>query len=264
MSVKLAQKDWILISAYLDGRLSLEHTAQLENRRKADASFNQACREMAYTRTLLRSLPSKRSPRNFTLSSDYAVKRVKKWGMHSYFGLASATAAFAVVAVFAWSNLFSFRASAAPEAMLAAPAAEFAMDEATGSAEENGGMPMIITWNNPSQAYGMGGGGGADSSVYSPKAVITEGQAVTLEQTSPLTTTATESPQAADAASGNSDLSTLILGLPEPGSEGEVITRDMSEPQAARATLPASTLWMIGLGAAALVSGALSIILRRR
>ena len=262
MSVKLAQKDWILISAYLDGRLSSEHAAQVETRRKSDSTFDQACREMAYTCKLLKSIPSKRAPRNFTLSSQYALKKAKKWGVHSYFGLASATAAFAVVAIFAWSSLFSFRAKAAPEAMLAAPAAEFAMDEATGSADVNGGMPMIITWNNPGTAYGRGGGG--DSSALAPKAVITESESVMVEEAAPLTMTVTESPKAVETGTGESDFSTLILGLPEPGSEGEVITRETVSSEAARPALPASTWWMIGLGVAALVSGVLALILRRR
>lgn len=265
MSVKLAQKDWILISAYLDGRLSSEHAAQVDARRSSDPTFDQACREMAYTRKLLKSLPSKRAPRNFTLSSEYALKKVKKWGVHSYFGLASATAAFALVAVFAWTNFFGFRAKAVPEALMAAPAAEFAMDEATGSADVNGGLPMIITWNNPGTAYGMGGGGGGgDSTVLAPKAVITQSESAMTEEAAPLTLSVTESPQVAENGTGGSDFSTLILGLPEPGSEGEVITREAVSSETTKPALPASTWWMIGLGAAALVSGALALILRRR
>lgn len=261
MSVNFSQKDWQLISAYLDGRLPAPEATQIEDRRKTSPEFDQAINEIEHTRKLLRALPAKRAPRNFTLSQQYAKSPSRKWGIHSAFGWASATTALALVTLFAWTNLFAARPMTSLKAPAAAPMAEMASD----SAATSDSPPMIITWGQNNMAYGMGGGDGTmigakgDNGGYGGGGGAPE-VGVMLEPV-------VENPQAnpEEAASlENVDPSTLILGIPEPGTGGQIIERDTEVPTRHGPTLPVSTLWMIGLGAASLISAVLALILRRR
>lgn len=264
MSMTLTQKDWLLISAFLDGRLTDAEQTAFKSRVDSDADFKAAFQELHYTRRLLRSLPQKRAPRNFTLSAEYAKKRSLKWGLNRFFGLASAASAVALAAIFAWSNLFVFQAKTAAPAPMLAAAPEAAMDSAAVANETNSGTPMIITWGQP----GRGGGGGGDASSLAtglggygggPQTVPT-----TVPQPKLATSAPTESPMMSADQAATPDPSTLILGLPEPGTAGETIAQGTIETTKTAARLPASTLWMIGLGAGALVFALLAIFLRKR
>jgi hypothetical protein len=98
---------------------------------------------------------------------------------------------------------------------------------------------------NDGSSYGAGGG--AEPIV--PKPVPTEA--------APLTAMA--SPE-----TSNSDPSTLILGLPEEGTGGQVITTNAPEPAPVWERLSPNTLWMIGLGSLSVLLGAMALIFRRR
>lgn len=265
MSMTLTQKDWLLISAFLDGRLTDVEKTAFESRLNSSADFKSAFHEIEYTRRLLRSLPQKRAPRNFTLSAQYVKKTSRRWGLNRLFGWASAASAVALAAIFAWSNLFSFQAKMAAPAPMMAAVPESAMNSeivADGAATES---PMIIFWGQP-QAYGKGGGGGGDAAA----ADLVEGLGgygggapdVVLE--SPAIPSVTENPEAILMQAVTPDPSTLILGLPESETEGELLTYDTVETRSYKPRMQLSTLWMIALGAAALVFGLLAIILRKR
>lgn len=265
MSMALTQKDWLLISAFLDGRLTEPEKSSLESRLDSDADFKAAFLELQYTRRLLRSLPQKRAPRNFTLSAEYAKKRSLKWGLNRFFGLASAASAVALAAIFAWSNLFAFQAKTAAPAPMLAAAPEAAMDSAAVANETISGAPMIIIWGQPGRG---GGGGGGDASSLATGLGGYGGGAPNMPTTVPqpklATAVPTESPMMSADLAATPDPSTLILGLPEPGTGGETITQGTIETRNTASRLPASTLWMIGLGAGALIFALLAIFLRRR
>jgi len=259
MSMALTQKDWLLISAFLDGRLMGSEKAAFESRLNSDADFNKAFHEIEYTRRLMRSLPQKRAPRNFTLSDQYVKKSSFKWGLNHLFGFASAASAVALTVIFAWTNLFVFQAKTAAPAPMMAALPEAAMDS---SPDESSKPPMIIYWAPSERAYGMGGGGGSDDSAFAAKVMEDYGSEVPLENS--LTAAATESPEASTKLAATPDPSTLILGLPEPGTEGEPIQQSTIETARVISRLPASILWMISLGAVSLVFAALAIFLRKR
>lgn len=263
MSMALTQKDWLLISAFLDGGLTDADNTAFESRLDSDADFKAAFQEIQYTRRLLRSLPPKRAPRNFTLSAEYAKKRSLKWGLNRFFGWASAASAVAVMAIFAWSNLFVFQAKMAAPAPMMAAAPETAMDSsAVATNESTFGTPMIITWGQP-LANGKGGGGG-DSSAMTTGLGGYGGGAPSVAQESVITSTVTESPEASAMMATTPDPSTLILGLPEPGTEGQTLQPYMTETRDFNPSLPASSVWMIALGAGALIFALLAIFLRKR
>lgn len=261
MSMSLTQKDWLLISAFLDGRLTDAENTTLESRLNSDADLKAAFLEIQYTRRLLRSLPHKRALRNFTLSAEYAKKRSLRWGLNRFFGWASAASAVALTAIFAWSNLFVFQAkTAAPAPMLAAAPETASMESAALADEATSNIPMIIIWGQP----GRGGGGGGNDASAMATGLGGYGGGPAIAEQKLATLVPTESPMIAADLAATADPSTLILGLPEPGSEGETLQPDTNGTRDFAPRMPASTAWMIGLGAGAFIFALLAIFLRKR
>lgn len=263
MNERLSQKDWILISTYLDGHLAGSEIARVDSRLKIDPQFNRALREIRHTRQLLRSLPAKRAPRNFTLSEKYARSTARRWGIPSYFGAASAAAALMCIVLAVGVNWIAPGTQHMDEAPMAAVMSESAMDSAAQTTDESESAPMIITWGQ-NQANGMGGGG--SSSAPGAKQIgggYGGGAPDVFPQTAPSDLPPTETPLTA-AEPVNIDPSSLILGLPKADAAEEMLERNMPESAPSRPALPASTLWMIGLGSFSLVTGLLALILRRR
>jgi anti-sigma factor RsiW len=62
------QRDLELLSSYLDGQLKAPESARLEIRLKSDPELASALNDLRAARTLLRKLPQRRAPRNFTLT----------------------------------------------------------------------------------------------------------------------------------------------------------------------------------------------------
>ncbi|HMS00930.1 MAG TPA: hypothetical protein PKE62_16915 [Anaerolineales bacterium] len=62
------QRDLELLSSYLDGQLTPSDSARLESRLKSDRELVSALDDLRAARTLLRQLPKRRAPRNFTLT----------------------------------------------------------------------------------------------------------------------------------------------------------------------------------------------------
>jgi len=64
------RRDSELLSAYLDGELKPSDTKRLEIRLRSDPELASVLSDLRATRTLLRKLPSRKAPRNFTLTRD--------------------------------------------------------------------------------------------------------------------------------------------------------------------------------------------------
>jgi len=62
------QRDLELLSAYLDGQLSPSDSTRLEARLKSDPQLASVLNDLRATRSLLRKLPARKAPRNFTLT----------------------------------------------------------------------------------------------------------------------------------------------------------------------------------------------------
>lgn len=60
--------DLELLSSYLDGQLTPSDSARLESRLKSDGGLASTLDDLRAARTLLRQLPKRRAPRNFTLT----------------------------------------------------------------------------------------------------------------------------------------------------------------------------------------------------
>ena len=62
------QRDLELLSSYLDGQLKPSDSARLESRLSADPNLRAVLNDLRAARGLLRSLPMRKSPRNFRLT----------------------------------------------------------------------------------------------------------------------------------------------------------------------------------------------------
>jgi hypothetical protein len=89
MKPQLSHRDYEQISAYLDGGLKPKERARVEARLQSNDALQAALQEIRKTRSLLRSLPRMRSPRNFTLTPAMVGKPVTRLGLYprSYYTL---------------------------------------------------------------------------------------------------------------------------------------------------------------------------------
>ncbi|MDQ2692194.1 MAG: hypothetical protein M3Y68_09200 [Chloroflexota bacterium] len=62
------RRDIELLSSYLDGQLKPSEAARLESRLSTDRELRSVLDDMRSTRSLLRQLPARKAPRNFTLT----------------------------------------------------------------------------------------------------------------------------------------------------------------------------------------------------
>jgi len=77
MTTKISPHEGELLSAYLDGQLAPKERARLEARLREDAQLRSVLVELRRTRTILRSQPRLRAPRNFTLTPQMAGKSAR-------------------------------------------------------------------------------------------------------------------------------------------------------------------------------------------
>lgn len=102
MTNKISNREWEALSAYLDKQLSARERSRLEARLKENPELRQALEEMRRVRTILRSQPKMRAPRNFTLTPEMVGKRqqpVHRSRAYPVFRLASVLATILFVLV---------------------------------------------------------------------------------------------------------------------------------------------------------------------
>jgi hypothetical protein len=261
MTETLSRKDYLLLSAYLDGELSQSDIQRVEKRLLSDQQFKRTLEELAYTKRLLRAMPRIRAPRNFMLTPERVKKTVKRQIFQPAWGLVSAVSTFLLLMIFAGTSILPRLAAsraAAPE--MAPMANDTALTQKV--AAEDAETPMIILWN-PQRAYGMGGGGGDGNDPGlttikgAPETVPAEPVTSPDSQTTPPDTFTTELLQQADP-------STMILGIPDEKSQGTFLTESLQPRVKFFDRIPPMTLLMMVLGLITLVSTGLALFLRRR
>ena len=227
------QRDLELLSAYVDGQLKPSDSARLEARLKTDPQLASVLTDLRATRNLLRKLPARRAPRNFTLTRKMVGQNPPLPRAYPVFRFATALATLLFIFSFGLNTVGRQMASQAP-------------------------------------AFGMGGGGGASEestelfSAEAPAAAAlpaTEAPAATEEapllQSAPV---ATQMPPAEDA--------TRIMDTPASKSAGDTANAVNpnqppvpSEAQSPAPLVPAT--WQIILAVIA-IGGALFMVLVRQ
>jgi len=118
-------RDVELLSAYLDGQLSPPDSARLESRLSSDASLRAALNDLRSARGLLRQLPQRRTPRNFTLTPKMAGIKPPEPRVYPTLRFATVLATLLFLATFAINGLAPIRATSFASAP--APASGFGM-----------------------------------------------------------------------------------------------------------------------------------------
>ena len=132
-------RDVELLSAYLDGQLSLPDSARLKSRLSSDANLRAAMDDVRAARGLLRQLPQRRAPRNFTLTPKMAGIKPPEPRAYPTLRIAAALATLLFIATFAINGL----APAATSSFAAAPAPALGMGG--GGAESVQGQAPVAT-----------------------------------------------------------------------------------------------------------------------
>lgn len=227
-------RDLELLSSYLDGQLSPSDVTRLETRLRTEPQLADVLTDLRATRNLLRKLPKRRAPRNFTLTRKMVGQNPPLPRTYPLFRFASALATLLF--------FFSFGFNAVGR-MAAQP-----------------------------PVFGMGGGGGgADpeleqsvesySAAEAPAAALAETEAPAEDAFgTQMLPQPTMMPEPSDMA--------RIEGTPTQkeaaGNAAADETSMLVEPETASAPAPLiSNVWQIGLAVIALFSAALMVLVRR-
>ena len=134
MTKNISMREWEALSAYLDEQLPAKERARLETRLNQAPELRSALEDLRRTRSVLRSQPQVRAPRNFTLTPDMVglkSRPVRRAPAYPFFRFASALAGFLFLLVLV-GDLTGLPArlgiggSTQPAQVAMAPAAPFA------------------------------------------------------------------------------------------------------------------------------------------
>jgi|GEM_PF-281092 len=239
--------DLELISAYLDGQLSKVESARLEERLKTDEGYRQLLDELSGSRRVLRSLPARRAPRNFTLTPKMAGLKPPVPRAFPVFRLASVFATVLFFLVFA--------------------------------ANISGPAMAAIRASAPPIAFGMGGGGGGDGSEPPAANLAPMAAAPAPEATSAASENQAATPEAAPllqaAPTPTDGIPFAEAGLPTempaaPGATAKIApgaqpAQDQYTPtERIPLQLPVPAWLQFGLLGLAVISAATAYVLRSR
>jgi hypothetical protein len=237
-------RDIELLSSYLDGHLSPSESARLETRLSSDPNLRAAIDDLREARGLLRKLPVRKAPRNFTLTRQMVGLKPPLPRAYPTFRFATALATLLFIVTFAVNALGSSLTYSA-----AAPA----------PASESGGG------GGPCQACG----GGPAESLEAPAAEA------------PTEAPAMEAPAATEAPPSAPSLAVMPTPTPALTSDSarqsetptsketatESATLNAMPQQSVQSRAPAQTLipilWQVGLAIVALMSGLVALLMRR-
>ncbi|HET9910556.1 MAG TPA: hypothetical protein VFQ13_01640 [Anaerolineales bacterium] len=224
------QRDLELLSSYLDGQLRPSDSARLERRLSSDSDLRAVLDDLRSARGLLRQLPMRKAPRNFTLTSKMVGKNPP---------LPRTYPAFKFVTVLTTLLLFF----------------TFGINF------------MAVQMASPMQ--GGFGGGGAPEILSAAEAPATEAPAAPAEEPSaqlapmPTPTPALESAAPALTEMPSSAEDSARSDVPLEKNAVSTEAGGYIEPQARSALQPVPPAWQIVLAGIALLSVLAMILMRR-
>ena len=110
-------RDLELLSAYLDGQLNPSESTRLETRLKTDPELASVLTDLRAARTLLRKLPVRKAPRNFTLTRKMVGQNPPLPRAYPWFRFTTALATLLFVFSFGLNTVGRQMASQAPLGM---------------------------------------------------------------------------------------------------------------------------------------------------
>lgn len=96
--MNISDRDWQLLSEYIDGELSKQKRVRLERRLESERGLRDALRKIENTRRILRATPHLSAPKDFVLTPDMIPQRETR-SFFPVFRLATALVSILLVAV---------------------------------------------------------------------------------------------------------------------------------------------------------------------
>ena len=167
MNRQISSQDWQNLSDYLDRQLSPQAEAKLVADLKQNQGLKGALGDLQFSRALLKNLPRRHAPHNFTLSAESLPSRISSFPFVPAFSLASVMCTLLLL----FSLLFhSGSSSQSLEAVNSAPQAKAANPQADAN-NATAPTPEVFTWGETSSGQAMGlGGGPMDKAAPAPAA----------------------------------------------------------------------------------------------
>ena len=218
------------LSSYLDGQLGPSESARVESRISSDPELASAFNDIRAAQGILRKMPARKAPRNFTLTRQMVGLKPPLPRAYSVFRFSTAFATFLLILTFA-ANVLVPRVSfgaAAP-----APVAQ--------------------------EAYGVGGGCTTGCGGGGPESAATEAPVVEAPSLE-LAIAPTETLSTASADSAREIPTAEVPSPKDAGNESE--SQDQPQVNAKReAVVP--VVWQIGLLFVGLVSAVIAFVMRQ-
>jgi anti-sigma factor RsiW len=217
------------LSSYLDGQLSPSESVRLESRLASDPEFASAFNDIRAARGILRKLPARKAPRNFTLTRQMVGLKPPLPRSYSFFRFSTAFATVLLVLTFAANSILA-NISLGAGAPLSAPAAQ--------------------------EVYAPAGIGGGPAATETPAAA-----SVAAATEAPLAEAPSLNATAQPTAKFSADTAATELPTAKEGvtpSEPLDQTRVSEEREA-----PVPVTWQIALLVLGLVSGVMMLVLYR-
>lgn len=221
------QRDLELLSAYLDGELKSSELTKLETRLNTDQELAPVLNDLRAARTLLRKLPQRRAPRNFTLTRKMVGQNPPLPRTYPLFRIATSFAAMLLFVSFA-ANAISYQ-------------------------------------THQSMGFGFGGGGGSEMDLFSAAPAMEEAAAPAAEE--PAMAAEPADPAAAAPTAQTTEDTSRILETPSEKNQetqnGAAENEPLAPPESPAYQPVVSSKWQIGL-AAAMLAGLLLMWLSRQ
>lgn len=221
------------LSAYLDGQLKPVEVERLESRLKSDQDLAAVLEQLRSTRGLLRQLPSRRAPRNFTLTPQMAG--IKPPVPRSYsalrFATVLATLLFIIsVAINGLVPVASSRLAAAP-----APAYGIGGGGGYGGAQQSAPQEAPAATQAPAQPFAQS----AIGETQTPSAALSLAPMVSM----------TPAPPSQD--------NSRLQGTPSPEFLPKALATQpaIHQPSRIPSGAPVPFIWIIALAALAIICG---------
>lgn len=160
---KISQANLENLNTYLDGALSLKEKVDFEVKLAKSLPLQSALREYTILRNALRSLPPKKAPHHFTLTTAEAQQTKRPVFLAPIFSFASLVTVMLLAIVFASDWIFTNMSAPAALAPVEAPMADRMSEptEQAGKSQASTDAPLIFNWGS-GQVGGFGMGGGSE------------------------------------------------------------------------------------------------------
>lgn len=158
MNKQISAKDLELLSSFLDHQLSPSEQKSIESRLPSEKDLQNALSGLRRTKLILKALPLKAVPRDFTNSPQAKKNRFDLFQYFRVFRFSSAAAVMGLIVLLLMDFILPALkiSSISGDRAVLAPAAAAPSDNVLKE-------PMIITWTTPQPFASGRGGGGADS-----------------------------------------------------------------------------------------------------